>query len=256
MGVGSRERRLGFRKEENMEEESINDLPRPQGDLDLIEAVIDHWEQFLGPCTMVYDEIVSEFVHIDVYQFGPDPISGLTTFVTSGMAEKPMNVPAEVSNPENYQYAELVLQVQNHWIRSLGDVPVYQTWPIRELRNAALLPHKRETWVWCGHTIRTDSSTTLAPDTMFCATTVWPGFILPEGSWNLKMDDGRDIVFLSLGFLYPEELEFSKQNYQDGFMDYLDEIDFDIHDVIIFSPDRPNTCAPTKRHPWWKRKGR
>ena len=241
-----------------MDEEFQDDLPRPQGDLNLIEAVVDHWERFLGPCTMVFDEIVSEFVHIDVYQFGPDPATGLTTFVTSGMAEKPMNVPAQVPNPEKYRYAGLVLQVPNYWIRSLGDVPVYQTWPIRELKQAALLPHKRETWVWGGHTIRTDSAATLAPDTKFCATAIWPGFMLPEESWGLEMDDGRRIVFLSLGFLYQEELDYSRKHTQDGFMNYLEETDIDLRDLIVFTPGRPNTCAlPTcpavqAKKPWWK----
>ena len=224
---------------------------QPTGDLDLIEAVADHWEKYLGPCTMVYDEKVSEFVHLDVHQFGPDPETGLVTLVTSGMAEKPMNVPTHIVDPENFRFCELVLQVPDSWIKSLGEVPIYGSWPFRELKSLALLPHRNDSWVWRGHTFASSPLVPYEPDTAFCASILWPSYGLPPVAASLEMPDGRKIEFLTLGFLYAEELDAYRQKRFDGFCDYIDEVDADLFDFLIFTPGRQNICASKK--PWWKR---
>ena len=235
-----------------MSEEIDDELPRPKGDLALIEAVVEHWEQYLGPCVMVYDEIVSEFVHIDVYEFGPDPSTGVTTFVTSGMAEKPMNVPGTMRNPENFRYAELILQVSPSWMQTIGGAPFFRTWPIRELKTFARMPHKYESWAWAGHTMATNPPTPFSPETQLCASVLWPSYLMDPSAARMTMPDGRQIEFLTLGFLYAEELAYKKKHQQDGFEEYIDTCDVNFEEFLILTPNRPNVCAPQPKKPWWK----
>ncbi len=63
------------------------------GDGDHIDAISEHIEQHIGEVTMVFHEIVSDLVHIDVHHVLPTEDRDFHTLITSGMSDKPMNVP-------------------------------------------------------------------------------------------------------------------------------------------------------------------
>ena len=224
------------------------ELPECEGDLDLIIAVGDHGERFFGPVDIVYDEIRSSFVHVDIYRFRPDPITNLVTFVTSGMAQKPMNVPKTVQEPERYRYAELVLQMPAALVEKFGN---HLAWPIQTLNRLARMPHKDETWLWSGHTIGAEEPQPF-PDTHLSIAVIWPGMLLPQEFRILEMEDGRTIEFLTVGFLDRDERNFSRQNYQAGLYDEILRRHRNPEEFLIFDPDRPSLFA--SKRPWWKPK--
>ncbi|MBI1332386.1 MAG: suppressor of fused domain protein [Armatimonadetes bacterium] len=214
-------------------------LPEPDGDLVLIEEVANHCQRFFGPCVEVLHENISEFVHIDIYRFGPDPVSNLVTFVTTGMAEKPMNVPSQVQDPEKYRYAELVLQMPVELFAEFGQPA---SWPIATLVKLARMPHRHETWLWGGHTIGDDPAEPF-PGTDLSVAVLWPPMILPQGFPVLDLSDGRRIVFLTLGFLNAEERAFSKEHYQQGLFEEIARRGRKPEEFLVLHPDRASLFA-------------
>ena len=69
-----------------------------------LEAISDHIEQYVGNIDIVFHEIVSDMVHIDVHWVKPTKEKPFHTLITSGMSDLPMTVPEEL---EEHQYAEL-----------------------------------------------------------------------------------------------------------------------------------------------------
>lgn len=230
------------------------DFPLPFGDPALIDAVVDHCEQFFGKCAFVWHEVVSEFVHIDLHVFGPDPVTGIQTIVTSGMAEKPMNVPPGVVDGERYRYAELVLQVPATWPvnQQTFDDPE-QSWPLMQLKAFARLPHMNETWVWGGHTMASNPPEPFCRSSNLCASAIWPSFLLPHEFECLELSDGRDITFLTLGFLYAEELEFSRKHCQEALLERIERKEIPLERFLILDVDRPNVCS--KKSLWSRFRG-
>jgi hypothetical protein len=112
------------------------------GNAENIEAISDDIEKQIGKIEIVFHEIVSDIVHIDVHWVKPTEKFPFHSFVTSGMSDKPMNVPKGM---EAHKYAELCIFLPANWPLS---VEPYQTteeafkdennyWPIRWLSPAS-----------------------------------------------------------------------------------------------------------------------
>lgn len=224
----------------------MNRLPEAtEGDPVLMEAVVRHFEELCGSVEMVYHEQTSTFVHIDIHHFPADSDEDFHTFVTTGMAEKPMNVPSEVPTPENYRYAELVLHLPASWPTEWEELSKPENWwPLQTLQNLARLPHRREGWLWGGHTLRHgDDLEPYADDTQFCAALVCPSFLLPDEFETLTLADGRNIVFLTIAFIYREEFEYCVEHQSDAFFEKIRESGMSPFDFFVLNKNRPNVCA-------------
>lgn len=218
-------------------------LGHPEADFELIAAVEAHFEPIFGAVERVFHEEGSRFVHIDIHRFEPLD-DGVQAYVTTGMASRPMNVPAAVPDPGPYRYAELLLFLPPEWPRdweTLGQPPHF--WPLRELTNVARLPHANETWVWGGHTVGNDPCLPFAEDTGLCATLVSPSYLLPEEFETLSLDDGRNVVFLTLAFLYPEEREHARSHGSDSLMRHVRAAGLSPSDFFILNTRRPSVIA-------------
>jgi hypothetical protein len=237
--------------ERELGEEPADALPPAAGDPDLIDLVPLHFESVYGPVTMIYHEENSEFIHIDIHRFGPEPF-GHYTLVTTGMAERAMNVPAEVVDREQYRFAELVLHLPADWPMEWEVLRQTRNWwPMDVLRTLARLPHQNESWVWSGHTIRSaDPPISYAEDTQLCAALVCPAYMIPPELEVLEMPDGREVVFHNLGFLYLEEWQFCKENGSAAFMELLASEAVSPHEFFVLDKKRRNVCA---RKNWWRR---
>jgi hypothetical protein len=66
-----------------------------------LDAIVSH----IGKPETVLHELVSELVHVDIHVVVPTPKRNCYTLVTSGMSDRPMNVPAGL---EELRFAELV----------------------------------------------------------------------------------------------------------------------------------------------------
>ncbi len=72
--------------------EDKNEFKGAGGDSSM-EEISDHIEAHIGEIHMVFHEIVSEQVHIDVHWVKPTKEHPFHTLITSGMSDKPMNTP-------------------------------------------------------------------------------------------------------------------------------------------------------------------
>lgn len=223
------------------------DFPLPRGDEELIAAVDDHCEAFLGPCDIVHHEIVSEFIHLDVHRFSPSAGRDYQSHVTSGMAEKPMAMMEGVPDAEEFRYAELMVHLPSDWPSDNTNLMQSEHWwPLRELKTFARLPHQFETWVALGHTMAADPPVRFASDTELCASILWPSFLMPQEFWVLSMPDGRNIRIYTLSFLYREELEFKNKHGFDALIRKFDDAGFDERDLLVLNHRRKNVCLPKR----------
>ncbi len=88
------------------------------GDSSAIEQIEAHIEEHLGEVDQVWHEMVSDLVHIDIYQIPPTVDRPFWTLVTTGMSDLPMTVP---EGAEDYTYAELMLCLPPDWKMSQQD---------------------------------------------------------------------------------------------------------------------------------------
>ena len=63
------------------------------GDADLIEAIVAHISKHVGEPDLVFHQLVSEYVHVDIHIVHPTDERPWFTLVTSGMSERPMTTP-------------------------------------------------------------------------------------------------------------------------------------------------------------------
>lgn len=197
-------------------------VPAP-GDSTLIEAVTAHIERHIGDVDLVYHEMVSDLIHLDVHVIPPSAQHPYYTLVTSGMSEWPMHVPEGF---EGWRYAELLLCLPPDWPlrhEDLQDEANY--WPIRCLKTLARLPHKYRTWLAPSHTVPNgDPAEPYAANTAFCCTLVdWP-LLLDEGVRRLEIGPERVVNFYSLVPLYREEMDYKLQHGIQALAERLDAI--------------------------------
>src|SRR5437764_869184 len=76
------------------------------GDNENIDRVSEHVERHFGKIEMVWHEMVSDVVHIDVHWVKPTPERNYHALVTSGMSDRPMTVP---EGAEAFRYSELLV---------------------------------------------------------------------------------------------------------------------------------------------------
>jgi hypothetical protein len=207
-----------------------------------IEFVDRHIEQHVGPVAMVFHEIVSDVVHIDIHHVEPGPNRPFHTLVTSGMSDLPMSPP---SSAPTCTYAELVALLPPSWLvtqEAFADEANY--WPLRQLKVLARLPHEYNTWLWSDHTVPNgDPPKPFAPSTKLCCSFLLPSISLGHDFLFLDTRDGRRITFFALMPLYREELEYKLKAGSDALIDRFDEVG--VSDVI--NPQRPNVCRPGRK---------
>lgn len=229
--------------EDELGDEPMDALPdASEGDLLLIEGVTKHFEDTFGPIETTFHEKTSDFVHVDVHQIELAEGEDARTYFTTGLAERPMNVPSEVPDPDEYRYAELVLHLPTEWASDWGALQKHENWwPLACLINLARLPHQHESWLWGGHTINNESP--YANDVGFTAAIICPSYLLPEDSETVSLPDGRMIVLLTVAFIYPEELAFCMENGSEAFFDRVQESGLSPFEFLVVNKNRPNVCA-------------
>jgi hypothetical protein len=124
----------------------------PAGDEKAHAAVIARLETELGAKVgMVFHELVSDLVHVDVHHVPPTRQRPSHAFFTTGMSDRAMTVPAGAPSSG---FAELLVLLPADWKvdqAAWNDERWY--WPIRWMKILARLPHAHRTWLSHGHTI-------------------------------------------------------------------------------------------------------
>jgi hypothetical protein len=188
--------------------------------------ILAHLEPLLGPVETVYDEVVSDQVHLDVLAFAPRGFRRFWTLVTCGMSTRPMPVREGMKDPSSCERAEFVICLPEDWFgadpKRLADDG--KAWPIEILKFAARFPHLHDTWLWLGHTLTTaDPPEPFDPAGQFCALALAFPVRWPEEKWEMTAHDGRLISFLTIIPLYSAELQLALDKGFSALLDLFDE---------------------------------
>lgn len=227
---------------------------RPASGDSEIELITEHIEKHFGKIESVFHEIVSEFVHLDIHHILPNDTFPFHILVTSGMSDKPMNVP--VGQNED-RFAELCILLPKDWpietekYKLLDDVFKDENsfWPIRWLKLIARFPHEFDTWIGWGHTIPNgEAADPFSDNTKLGCMLIMPGISLPLSFFDLKVSGEKTIKFFCLYPLYKEEMNYRLQKGTDKLLEKFDK--YKISDVININ--RQNTCLKTGLFGLWK----
>lgn len=180
------------------------------GDEKSIALIGEHISKHLGPYALLWHEIVSDLVHIDIHIVPPSKKRPFYTLVTSGMSDKPMKVPKGAGE---LRYAELMLCLPPDWpIDEKSRKAGRNWWPIEFLKFLARLPHRYDTWLYWGHTIPRDEQGSCFPGTKLCCALIGPPSHAPEKFERLKVNAKKTINFYAVYFLYREEMELKMKH--------------------------------------------
>jgi len=170
------------------------------------QSVLEHIEAHLGkPDLLSLQEIVPGDPPISIHVVRT---AGSLALVTVGMSDKPMTVP---EGGEEYQFAELVIYLPPNWPLDTESLRrPNNSWPVDWLRRIGRYPHDNSTWLGGKVVIfaNDEPPKPLAPNTaMTCL------MALTEDSdfGNLRLPDGRTVVFYSIYPLYTEERDLERQ---------------------------------------------
>ncbi len=217
------------------------------GDGDLIDAVSDHMERHIGEIHLVFHEVVSDLVHVDVHWIAPGPNRPYHTLFTTGMAEAPMNVPEGVT----HRYAEMLTMLPSDWPLSQDSFKnEAHYWPVRWLKTCARLPHEYDTWFGPGHTMPNgDPPEPFAPGTPLCGVIAITPFMLPEEAQQVR-PGSRAIQLLYMLPLTAAEMQFKLDEGSDALYDKFEALRLPPHEMAL--PGRPCAVAGArKRRKWW-----
>jgi hypothetical protein len=227
--------------------------PEPAfGDESLVNAVSQHLEATLGKVDWVFHELLSDTIHVDVHLVEPTEERPVWTLVTSGMAERPMQAPA---GAEACEFAELAVCLPLDW-PGLNNAELAATpaewkdeanyWPIRWLKMLARFPHEYQTWLWLDHSMPNgDPPQPFAANTPFAGMMLALNPMLGEPFHRLRVGD-RDILFLSLQPLYPQEMQYKLDHGAEALNRLFDE-----HGVMPMV-DNARPCVVPGKKKWWK----
>ena len=185
----------------------------------LHEALPKHFGRFLKGDPMIFHELVSDHMRLDIFMWAPSPQRDAWTFVTSGMSSHPMNIPADLAD---YERTELVLTLPADWPpldemqRMSRSKAQRYFWPIRELKNLARLPYLYNTWLGAGHTVRAGQSLydTYA-HSKFCGMLIEAVSSMPGEALSLEVN-GKTIYCYGLYPLYTQELQYILEHPSSG----------------------------------------
>ena len=215
------------------------------GNEESIELIENHIEKHIGKIETVFHEIVSNFIHIDIHWVKPNEKFPFHTFITSGMSEKPMNVPDEY---DESKYSELCILIPSNWniidesFKLLSEVFPDESsyWPIRWLKFLARFPHEYNTWLGWGHTIPNgENAEPFAENTKLGCMLLIPALNFPIEFYELKINDNKTIRFFCLYPIYKEEMEFKLTKGTNALLDKFDK--YNISSIIDLN--RTNTCS-------------
>jgi hypothetical protein len=215
---------------------------RPMDHAPLNEKVEAHIARCFGETATVLHEFLSLHVHLDVNVIPPSRGRRFTTYVTSGMSDLPMRLPATI-DVRRWSRAELVIALPgppeshpNHYL-------------ISEMQRLARFPHVAGDWLGFGHTLQGEEGGRLADDTELSAylfaTPIASPLTNSRDAFELKLGDGEFVHFYALVPIYQEELTLKLS---DGNSDRLFQLLDGMHVTELYDPARPNsaTTAPAK----------
>lgn len=209
-----------------------------QTDVQAAQALEWHIDQYIGSVTTVFHELISEYVHVDVYIVSPSTEHNFYTLITMGMSDLPMTVP---SGAEHLRYAELMLCLPENWKMSRQDWQDDDTnyWPVRWLKTLVRLPHQYNTWLASGHSVPNDDPPQhFATNTEFCGSILATPVLFQTDFARVSVRPDKVIRLYSVIPLYKEEMDFKLKQGAGALFNRLDE--GNVSELLDIR--RKNTC--------------
>ena len=218
-------------------EERASDLQLAIGDEENIEVISNHIEKHIGEVKMVFHELVSDLVHLDVHWVEATAERPWHTWVTSGMSDRKMKTP---EGAEDCGYAELMICLPADWpISEEAFEDENNYWPMYWLKSLARFPHEYETWLFECHTLPNgDPPEQLAPNTKFNGWLLFLPVLAPEEFWELKINEEKTIHFLAIFPLYNAEMNFKLKHGAEALLEKFEQNG--VTEVVDIK--RKNTC--------------
>lgn len=167
-------------------------------------AIEQHVTRYLGEPATVLHEFWADQVHLDVFVVPATEDRPYQALVTCGMSDHPMSIPAELAD-EVSRYAEMVMLLPPDWPIGADDSP--SGWPVFWLKHLARFPDAYDTWLGYWHGMPNGQpAEPLGEGTAFTGVAILPPIVPPEGFRELTMPDGREVLFLAVVPLLPDEL--------------------------------------------------
>lgn len=205
-----------------------------------MEDIVNHFEKHIGKVSSVFHEIISDQVHVDIHVVEPDNDRNFYTIFTTGMSDKPMNIP---EGYEDYRYAELMTYLPREWDlseKALKDEINY--WPVRWLKVLSRMPHEYNTWLGFGHTIPNgEPAMPYSQETKLnCMLLIYPLRVNDvRNFYRLKTNDEKIINFYYALPIYEEEMNFKLRYGTEKLIDKLQKNNID----PVLNPNRKNVCS-------------
>ncbi len=225
------------------EQEEIGWRP-PEAYGTYMEDIEGHFENlFPGRESFVFHEIVSDLVHLDVHILKPTEDNNFYVMYTTGMSDKPMNLPESLQDDahKHLERAELFMLLPPTWNPGeagtlSNDIPYEEYWPIQMIKYLARFPHEYNTWFAWGHTIPNGAAYEPIIDGSDMG-----GFVLLELDENFspaKAADGTPIHLYMVMPAYKEEIEYKLKHGMGALDDLYTENDL----PLVMDMHRKNVC--------------
>ena len=198
--------------------------PPAEGIDGAMECITAHLEGIYGEVGMVFHEIMSDTVHLDVHHIPPSASHPYHILFTTGMSDLPMSIPDGIDVERR---AELMIALPEHWKMSQDDWKDERWyWPIRAMKTLARLPHEYDTWLTHAHTLPNgDPAEAYAEGVPFTCAMIVPPLLLPPDDHVIELPNGESLRFLSVLWLHPGEMDLKLEKGSDELYDRLDTID-------------------------------
>lgn len=208
-----------------------------------LDEFVAHVEAHYGKVDVVWHEIISDRVHIDVHVIKPSAERDHYTLFTTGMSDLPMTTPPQASD---FAYAELILQLPADWPLELGTGALTPRdearvnawyWPIEWMKRLARFPHDFGTWLGFGHTLPNgDPPEPFVPGTKLCGWLLAPPVDVEAAAQTKTLSDGRVVHLYLLHALTVEEMNLKLNKGTDALLDLFDK---HRHGQVL-NPTRPS----------------
>ena len=205
----------------------------------LNNEVEDHIARCFGEPETILCETLSKFVQLDIHVIPPSAGRDFTTYVTSGMSDRPSQAPDGFAD---WARAELVMALPGS-PRAHIDAAGGRHYLIDALRNYARRPHAMGTCFLLGDTIgTTEPDEEIGPDTRLSAYLLARPLLTPivqaSDAFRASLSTGEAVTFLALQPIHADELELKQQQGSEALVERLETAGV----YELYDPDRPSVA--------------
>ncbi|MBM83926.1 MAG: hypothetical protein CMJ78_25500 [Planctomycetaceae bacterium] len=192
------------------------------GGQEAIELISNHIEKHIGAIDGVIHESGSDLVPVDLHVVPPTDERPFYTVITSGMSDRPMRVPAELSG---LRFAELLICLPPDWPLTQADFQDEANyWPLGLVKRLARLTHENDTWLGFGQTVpNSDPPQPYAENTQFSCALIGIPLLSDKEFWKLEVSESKTIHFYSVVPMYPEETDYKLSKGLDQLLQRFDK---------------------------------